>query len=68
MPLSDEDVAALRADLERVQRERETTLIADLERMQQKQEATKAELEKAQREKEAGDAGNREYGMKFRRK
>ena len=43
MPLSDEDVAALRDDLERVQRERETALRADLERMQQKQEATQAE-------------------------
>ena len=52
MPLSDEDVATLRADLERVQRE---------------QEATQAELDKVQREKEASDAENREYGMKFRR-
>ena len=67
MPLSDEDVAALRVDLERVQRERETALRADLERMQQKQEAAQAELDRVQREKEAGDAANREYGMKFRR-
>ena len=59
MPLSDEDVAALRADLERVQREKET--------MQHKQEVTQAELDRVQREKEASDAENREYGMKFRR-
>ena len=52
MPLSDKDVAALRADLERVQRE---------------QEATQAELDRVQREKEASDAENRKYGMKFRR-
>ena len=52
MPLSDEDVAALRADLERVQREKE---------------ATQAELDRVQLEKEASDAENREYGMKFRR-
>ena len=52
MPLSDEDVAALRADLERVQREKE---------------ATQAELDRVQREKEASDAENRKYGMKFRR-
>ena len=32
MPLSDEEVAALRTDLERVQRERETALRADLEK------------------------------------
>ena len=59
MPLSDEDVASLRADLERVQREKETT--------QQKQEATQAELDRVQLEKEASDAESREYGMKFRR-
>ena len=52
MPMSDEDVAASRADLERVQR---------------KQEATQAELDRVQRGKEASDAENREYGMKFRR-
>ena len=52
MSLSDEDVAALRADLERVQREKE---------------ATQAGLDRVQLEKEASDAENREYGMKFRR-
>ena len=52
MPLSDEDVAALRADLEEVQQEKE---------------ATQAELDIVQLEKEASNAGNREYGMKFRR-
>ena len=82
MPLSDEGVAALRADLEkRVLRERGTALRADLERVQREKEteqreketmkrekeATQAELDKVQREKEASDAENREYGMKFRR-
>ena len=38
MILSDEDVAALIADLERVQRERESTLRADLERVQWERE------------------------------
>ena len=51
MVLSDEDVAALRADLERVKRERETVLRADLER-------------EYQQEKEAG---NREYEAKLDR-
>ena len=45
MPLSEEDVAALRADLEKVQREKE---------------ATQADLERVQREKEATDAENRD--------
>ena len=44
MPLSEEDVAALRADLERVQRDKE---------------ATRADLERIQREKEVTDAENR---------
>ena len=44
MPLSEEDVAALRADLERVQRDKE---------------ATRADLERVQREKEVTDAENR---------
>ena len=52
MPLSEEDVAALRADLERVQREKE---------------ATRADLERVQREKEATDAKNREYEAKLDR-
>ena len=52
MVLSDEDVAALRADLERVQREKE---------------ATQADLDRVQREKEATDAENREYGTKLDR-
>ena len=38
MVLSEEDVAALRADLERVQREKEATR-ADLERVQREKEA-----------------------------
>ena len=45
MPLSDENVVALRADLERVQRERETALRADLERVQWEKEADAAEYE-----------------------
>ena len=52
MPLSEEDVAALRADLERVQREKE---------------ATRADLERVQREKEATDAENREFEAKLDR-
>ena len=66
MPLSDEDVAALRADLERVQRKKETEQ-REKETMKREKEATQAELDKVQREKEASDAENREYGMKFRR-
>ena len=42
MPLSDEDVAALRADLERVQREKETIQ----REHQQEKEATQAELDR----------------------
>ena len=57
MPLSDEEVAALRADLEIVQRERETALRADLERVQQEREtALIAELERVRRETEAMQA------------
>ena len=73
MPLSDEDVAALRADLERVQREKETvqrekeTEQREKETMKRAKEATQTELDRLQREKEASDAENREYGMKFRR-
>ena len=44
MVLSEEDVVALRADLERVQREREATR-ADLERAQREKEAKKREYE-----------------------
>ena len=57
MPLSDEEVAALRADLGRVQRERGTALRADLERVQREREtALIAELERARRETEAMQA------------
>ena len=66
MHLSEEDVAALRADLERVQRETEATR-ADLERVQREKEATRADLERVQREKGATDAENREYGAKLDR-
>ena len=52
MPLSEEDVAALLADLKRVQREKE---------------ATRADLERAQREKEAAEAKKREYEAKLER-
>ena len=44
MVLSEEDVAALRADLARVQREKEATR-ADLERVQREKEAKKREYE-----------------------
>ena len=44
MLLSEEDVAALRADLERVQREKEVTR-ADLERVQREKEAKKRKYE-----------------------
>ena len=47
-----EEVAALRADLETMKREKETT---------------QAELDRVQLEKEASDAENREHGMRFRR-
>ena len=47
-----EEVAALRADLETMKREKE---------------ATQAELARVQLEKEASDAENREHGMRFRR-
>ena len=73
MPLSDEDVAALRADLERVQREKETeqrekeTMQREKETMKREREAMQAELDRVQLEKEASDAENREYGMRFRR-
>ena len=57
MPLSDEDVAALRADLERVQREKETTR-ADLERVQREKEAGnreyEAKLDRLRRERSVG--------------
>ena len=46
MPLSDEDVAALRADLERLQREKETMQ----REHQQEKEAMQAKLEKEKRE------------------
>ena len=52
MPLSEEDVADLLADLERVQREKE---------------ATRADLERAQRNKEATEAKKREYEAKLER-
>ena len=47
-----EEVAALRADLDTIKREKE---------------ATQAELARVQLEKEASDAENREHGMRFRR-
>ena len=50
--LEEEEVAALRADLETMKREKE---------------AAQAELARVQLEKEASDAENREHGMKFRR-
>ena len=54
-----EEVAALRADLEKVHREKETE--------KREKEATQAELDRVQLENEASDAENREYGMRFRR-
>ena len=48
----EEEVAALRADLETMKREKE---------------AAQAELARVQLEKEASDAENREHGMRFRR-
>ena len=54
MPLSDEDVAALRADLERVQRERETALKADLKRVQREKETMQREIPTG---KESGKSG-----------
>ena len=65
MRLWKEDVAALRADLERVQREKEATR-ADLERIQREKEVTRADLEEEQREKGATDAENREYGARLK--
>ena len=50
--LEEEEVAALRADLETMKREKE---------------AAQAELARLQLEKEASDAENREHGMRFRR-
>ena len=50
--LEEEEVAALRADLETMKREKE---------------AAQAELARVQLEKEASDAENREHGMRFRR-
>ena len=50
--LKEEEVAALRADLETMKREKE---------------AAQAELARVQLEKEASDAENREHGMRFRR-
>ena len=50
--LEEEEVAALRADLETIKREKE---------------AAQAELARMQLEKEASDAENREHGMRFRR-
>ena len=52
MVLSEEGVADLLADLEKVQREKK---------------ATQADLERAQREKEAAEAKNREYEAKLER-
>ena len=46
MVLSDEDVAALIADFERVQRERETALRADLEREYQQKAKWEKETQK----------------------
>ena len=66
MPLSVENIAALKADLERVQREKET-MQREKETMKRENEATQAELDKVQLEKEVSDAENREYGMRFRR-
>ena len=54
-----EEVAALRADLEKVQREKETE--------KREKEATQAELDRVQLEKEASDVENREYGMRVLR-
>ena len=57
MPLSEEDVAALRADLERVRRETEATR-ADLERVQREKEAEnrkyEAKLDRLRRERSLG--------------
>ena len=52
MVLSEEDVAALQADLERAQREKE---------------ATRADLERAQRAKDTAEAKKREYEATFER-
>ena len=52
MVLSEEDVAALRADLERARREKE---------------ATRADLDRVQREKEASEAKKREHEAKLER-
>ena len=52
MILSEEDVAALRADLERAQKEKE---------------ATRADLERAQRAKDTAEAKKREYEVTFER-
>ena len=57
MPLTDEKVAALRADFERMQREREAALIAEFKRVQREREtASIAELERVRRETEAMQA------------
>ena len=62
----EEEVAALRADLEKVQREKETEQ-REKETMKREKEATQAELDRVQLEKEASDAENRKYEMRFRR-
>ena len=66
MPLSDEDIAALRADLEGVKLEKET-MQREKETMKRENEAAQAELDKVQLEKEVSGAENREYGMRFRK-
>ena len=56
MVLSNEDVAALIADFERVQRERETALRADLEMVQREREtALRADLEREYQQKAKKD-------------
>ena len=67
MVLSDEDVAALIADFETVQRERETALKADLGGVQWEREtALRADLERVQRERETALRADleREYQQK----
>ena len=65
MALSEEDVAALRADLERAQREKEATR-ADLERVQREKEARKreneAKLERLRRERSLGTSFDGQAG------
>ena len=62
MVLSEEDVAALRADLERVRRETEATR-ADLERVQREKEAGnreyEAKLDRFRRERSLGTSFRR---------